>query len=387
MPPDIDSPNWDRSTKILVAALMVVLFGIAVWFFQSLIYTLVVAGMIAYLLNLPIIQLEQRTVLTRSSSVGVVYLVFFLVTLILMIVAGVTVYQQGQGLFAFVQEMINDGPTRFQQFMSQPIHFGVWQFRPADFNIDLEQVAEQIITVVRVVVGQGAQFVGVAAINALGWLGSTLIILVLSIYFAMDLPRFGNILANSIHEPGYRHDVERLLAESGHIWNAYLRGQTTLAIITGSIVAIGLTVLGVNNSLALGLLAGILDFIPFLGPAIIIGLSTLVALFQDGNWMGLSSMWFALVVFVFGLIVQQIEGNWLNPRIMGSALGLHPLLIMVGAIMGSTVAGILGVILAAPVMATGKLLGTYIWRKMFDLKPFPITKDGPPTPNQSEPPT
>jgi len=384
MPPEINSPNWDRATKMLVAALMFVLFGIAVWFFQSLIYTLVVAGMIAYLLNLPIIQLEQRTVLTRSGSVGIIYLVFFLVMVIVMVVAGVTVYQQGVGLRAFVQQMIQDGPTRFQQFMNEPVQVGGWQFRLQDFNIDLKQMAEQAFTIVQVVIGQGAQIVGTAAINALGWLGSTLIIFVLSIYFALDLPRFGHILSESIHEPGYRHDVECLLAETGQIWNAYLRGQTTLAIITGIIVAIGLTILGVNNSLALGLLAGILDFIPFLGPAIIIGLSTLVALFQDSNWMGLSPMWFALVVFVFGLIVQQIEGNWLNPRIMGGALGLHPLLIMVGAIMGSTVAGILGVILAAPVMATSKLLGTYVWHKMFDLKPFPITRDGPPIPNKPE---
>ncbi|MDM8527788.1 AI-2E family transporter [Anaerolineales bacterium HSG24] len=387
MPPEINSPNWDGSTKILVMALMFVLLGIAIWFFQNLIYTLVMAGMTAYLLNLPIIQIEQRTVLTRSGSVGVVYLIFFLVTLILMIAAGVNVYQQGIELFTFVQQMIQDGPARFQQFMSEPIYIGPWPFRLQELNIDLKQVADQTFSIVQVVVGQSAQFVGTAAINALGWLGSTLIILVLSIYFAMDLPRFGHILTESIHEPGYRHDVERLLAESGRIWNAYLRGQTTLAIIVAIIVATGLTILGVNNSLALGLLAGILDFIPFLGPAIIIGLSTLVALFQDSNWMGLSPMWFALVVFVFGLIVQQIEGNWLNPRIMGGALGLHPLLIMVGAIMGSTVAGILGVILAAPVMATGKLLGTYVWRKMFDLKPFPITRDGLPVPNKPEPPT
>jgi predicted PurR-regulated permease PerM len=132
-----------------------------------------------------------------------------------------------------------------------------------------------------------------------------------------------------------------------------------------------LWLLGVRFALALGLLAGVLDFVPYLGPMIILSLSTLVALFQGENWLGVGPIWYAMLVALAGLTIQQIEGNWLNPRIVGRAVGLHPLLVIIGAIMGSILAGILGVILAAPIIATIKLLGTYGWRKMFDLEPFP----------------
>jgi predicted PurR-regulated permease PerM len=165
--------------------------------------------------------------------------------------------------------------------------------------------------------------------------------------------------------------VEHLLSEAGRIWHGYLRGQTTLAVMIAITYTIMLNLLGVRYAIVLGILAGILDFIPYFGPITIVSLSTAVATFQGSNWLGISPLWFGLIVLVAGLLIQQIEGNWLNPRIVGGALGLHPLLVMIGAIMGWSLAGVLGMILAAPVLATIKLLGSYAWRKMFDLDPFP----------------
>jgi predicted PurR-regulated permease PerM len=71
------------------------------------------------------------------------------------------------------------------------------------------------------------------------------------------------------------------------------------------------------------------------------------------------------------IIIQQIENNLLVPRIVGGALDLHPLIIIVGVFIGGAMAGLIGAILAAPLLATAKLLGKYAWRKMFDLPPFP----------------
>ncbi len=149
-------------------------------------------------------------------------------------------------------------------------------------------------------------------------------------------------ITDTVYQPGYRRDLKRLLTETGLVWHSYLRGQTTLSLIMAIIATVLLSLLGVNNALALGILTGVLDFIPFLGPGIAIGLAILVAIFQDSNWLGLSSMWFGLLVLVLGISLQQIEGNWLAPRIVGEALGLHPLLIMIGAIIGGTLLGLVG---------------------------------------------
>jgi hypothetical protein len=85
----------------------------------------------------------------------------------------------------------------------------------------------------------------------------------------------------------------------------------------------------------------------------------------------LTGFQFALVVLGVMMLVQQVENNILVPRIVGETLDLNPLLVFIGAIMGSSLGGILGAILAAPILATLKLLGSYIWRKFFDLPPFP----------------
>jgi predicted PurR-regulated permease PerM len=97
----------------------------------------------------------------------------------------------------------------------------------------------------------------------------------------------------------------------------------------------------------------------------------MVAFLQPGTYLGLNPWMLALaVVLVMGLI-QQIENNILVPRIVGRALDLHPLVIIIGVFMGASLLGLIGAILAAPILATIKLLGTYAWRKMFDLPTFP----------------
>lgn len=384
---DLRSPNWNNSTKIFVAAFATVLLSLAVWRFQAVLGPLVIAGIIAYILNPLIVWLDNRTPMSRGGVIGIVYATFALLVLALLTVAGVTVYQQSAALIEFSQILIMDGPERLEALLVEPIAIGPWTFQLNQFEIDFNTIGQQFASAIQPILSQSAQFVTVAASITVGWVGWAVLVYVLSIYFAIDWPRFGGLISDAIYQPGYRQDVKRLLFETGRIWNGYLRGQTLLAMLMAVIFTIVLWILGVRYALLLGVLAGILDFIPFVGAFITVALSTLVALFQGENWLGLSPIWFGLLVLGIGVVLQQIEGNWLNPRIVGGALGLHPLLIMVGAIMGSILAGLLGVMLAAPVLATVKLLSIYAWRKMFDLDPFP---DLPPTPDAvqaTSPPT
>ena len=82
-----------------------------------------------------------------------------------------------------------------------------------------------------------------------------------------------------------------------------------------------------------------------------------------------------LIVLGFMFVVQQLENNLLVPRIMGNALDLHPLIVIIGVFIGGSMAGILGAVLAAPIIASIKLFGTYGWRELFDLPPFTKIED------------
>lgn len=378
------SPTWSLTTKVFVAAFTFVIIGLAIWRFQAIIGPLIIAGMIAYFLNPIIVWLDQHTPLSRGTAIGIVYPVFALIVLGVLIAAGVSLYTQSVGLIVTVNEIIWAAPEQLNTLLSQPLEIGSMTLDPSRLNLDPVQVSQQMLSAIQPVMSRSAQFIGLAASTTVTWIGWAIVIFVLSIYFAIDLPRFGGLISHAIYQPGYRRDVERMMHEFGFIWNGYLRGQSTLALIMAIVFTTILWILGVRFSLALGILAGVLDFIPYLGPTIIITLSTLVAVFQGDNWLGLNQLWYGFLVLSSGIIIQQIEGNWLNPRILGRALNLNPLLIIVGAIMGSSLAGILGMILAAPVLATIKLLGTYGWRKMFDLEPFPETEPADSSP-ASEP--
>jgi hypothetical protein len=96
-----------------------------------------------------------------------------------------------------------------------------------------------------------------------------------------------------------------------------------------------------------------------------------VALFQESNYLGLNPLTFAIVVLIASVLLQQIENNFLVPRILGGSLNLHPIVILVGALIAANLAGIVGLLLSAPIMATLRLFGQYVYRKMFDLDPWP----------------
>lgn len=378
------SPNWSRATKIFICVVIVILIALALWQFQVIIWPVVVAGIVAYLLNPLIVQLDERTPLSRGAAIGLVYGGFGIAVATLLIIAGVTIYQQSLELVRTVQEMVREGPDGLPAYLSEPLMFslGGWEIDLSTFEI--EPIMGQIAATLRPVAGQSAQFLGRAATATAAWLGWALLTYVLSIYFAVDLHRLGRVMLDAVEE-SYQADVERLMSETGDIWNNYLRGQVILALLIGTMFLVTMWFLGVQYAVVLAILAALLDFIPYFGPATIVTLSAIVAGFQPENWLGLHPFAFGLLVFAAGVGLQQIEANILIPRIIGGVLRLHPILVMVGAIMGGLVAGVLGTILAAPTLATIQLLGIYTWRKLLDLDPFPDPAPEPePEPESAE---
>jgi predicted PurR-regulated permease PerM len=115
------------------------------------------------------------------------------------------------------------------------------------------------------------------------------------------------------------------------IWAAFLRGQIILGLVIAVVVTLGLSLLGVRNAAVLGLVAGILEFIPILGPFVAGAIAALVAFFQGSNWWGLTPFSFALVVVAFFIIVQQ--RNNASPH-HGRALSM-PVVILVAAVIGA----------------------------------------------------
>ena len=364
------SPPWSRTAKTIVAVVALLLIALLAYRFQGLIGQIVTAGVLAYVLN-PLIKLgAQKTPLSRGVLTLLVYFTLLLLTAGAFTALGVGAYAQTLNLIEQLPDFVNDLVTLVRTWAERPVvDFGPFNFTLG--TLDWTSIREQLLGLIEPVLSRSGQYVGQIATSTVRFLGSLLFLWIISIYISLEIPRLGEYVGRAAQMPGYRRDAERLMEEFANIWSAYLRGQIILGLIIGIVVGLSLALLGVQNALALGLLSGLLEFIPTLGPVIGAAAAVIVAFFQPDNYLGLSNVQFALVVLALMILIQQLENNILVPRIVGDALDLHPLMVIIGVLMGTSLAGILGAILAAPVLASIKLLGVYAWRKLFDLPPFP----------------
>ena len=157
----------------------------------------------------------------------------------------------------------------------------------------------------------------------------------------------------------------------GVIWNSFLRGQIIIFILAILAYTVVLSIVGVRYALGIALVAGICRFLPYIGPFITWGTLALIAYFQPGNGLGLSPTTYAIMCVILALLIDQIFDNVVSPHIIAGALKVHPAAVLVAAIIAANIVGLLGVIVAAPILATVALFWRYTMRKMLDLDPWP----------------
>ena len=185
-------------------------------------------------------------------------------------------------------------------------------------------------------------------------LAVTLLVLILSLYIIIDIPKVGSYIDSLAPVRSIQQDLQALWRRFSEIWKAYLRGQILISLLLFAVYTVLLPLLRVNNAFGLALAAGALEFLPVIGPVASSVLIILVALFQDTTAFGLTTVQYGLLVALCVVAVQQVESNIIVPRIIGNSLRLHPVAVLLSVLMGTSLAGVLGAVLAAPVMASAK---------------------------------
>ncbi|MCA9951432.1 MAG: AI-2E family transporter [Anaerolineales bacterium] len=373
--PENYSPLWGRSTKLIVVVIGLLLITFTAYRFQSLITLLVLGSVIAYIINPLIVFVNERTRIARGWVILAVYLLLVAVIVFLSIALGVATFEQASSFINQVPALIDQTASLLESIQSQtePMVIGPLEINP--LQIPWDSITNQVLSLVEPTVSTSGQFITQLATTTVRLVGNLFFVVIISIYLVYEFPKLGGYVGGIANEPGYRYDADRFVKELGRIWSAYLRGQVILGVIIFLAVWLGLSILGVRNALVLGIIAGLLEFVPNIGPIISAGIAMAVAFFQPTNRWDIEGWQFALLVLGLMFLIQQIENNYLVPRIVGRALDLHPILVILGVFMGASLAGVLGAVLAAPLLATIKLLGTYAWRKLFDLPPFPDSEE------------
>jgi predicted PurR-regulated permease PerM len=366
--PEQSSPTWGPQTKLIVGLTLVGLAAALFIQFRVIVGPLILAFILAYLLHPIVVRLSRVLHISWRWSVNIIYLVVIVLVIASFTLTGLAIVQQLQNLIGFVQRNVNNLPDLAAELTSQVYRIGPFEFSLAQF--DLQSLIERLLSAVQPVLGRAGTLISTFATGAAVTLWWGLFVLLITYFLLADASRVSNELFY-IEIPGYNRDLRRLTRELRKIWNEFLRGQLIIMIFVVITYAIMMLILGMQFAFGIALLAGLARFIPYLGPLVLWVVTFLVAFFQGGNYFGLEPFYYALLVVGVGILIDQVFDNLVTPRFLGEALGVHPAAVLVAAIVATRLIGIVGLLLAAPVLATVKLILGYALRKMFDLDPWP----------------
>jgi len=370
--PKPDFPIWSSSTKLVVGLTFVAIIAALLIRFQTLLGPLILTFMLTYLLHPLVESLSNNTRLTWRMSVNLVYIVLVVILVSLFTVTGFAVVQQFQSLVRVIDRFVTGLPNMIADLSTQSYAIGpyVIDFSQYLSTDNLTIIADQVLSAVQPLLGQAGGLLATLASQTASTIGWGFFVVLVSYFLLAEMSRIPNPL-DSIEIPGYGPDIQRLSRELALIWNAFLRGQMILFTLTLLVFSMVLSALGTRYFLALALLAGLARFVPYVGPFITWTVTALVAYFQAGNYLGLVPWQYALIVIVFVIVIDNIFDSLVSPRILGDSLGVHPAGVLVAAIIAANLLGLVGVVLAAPVLASLNLIGRYTIRKMFDVDPWP----------------
>ncbi len=367
--------RWSPQTKRIVLLVMLVLFALILYRFQQVLPPLVLAFLLAFILDPVVDFLETKAKISRTLGTAIVLLVLLLILLASPAVAVPPMVEAVRSLNLDFAQIFARIAVEWDRLLAEPIVILGQQIDLGALgqDLDLRSIFGQFL--------QGTQVVFSSSLDVVMGFASTLFwflfTLIATFYMIRDSDRIARGL-DQLAPPSSKDDFVRLRQQITDVWQAFLRGQLLMGILLAVITTVVATVLGLPNALALGLLAGVMEFIPSIGPVIAAVPAVLIALFQGSTYLPLSNFWFAVLVLGVYLVIQQVENNVLLPRILGQSLNLHPLVVLVAVIAGGSLAGVLGFLVAAPMMATLRVLGDYIYRRLTDQDPFPENEQSSP---------
>ena len=372
------SPRWSSSTKLIAGFTIVAIVAALLIRFNSLLAPLILAFILSYLLHPLASRLSAAAKLTWRASVNLIFIVFILIIVLISTLTGFAAVDQLGNLVTVVQNFVVTLPEFAETLSTQTIQIGpfeidfaeIEQMLVLDFNTDFGGLSRQLLSTLQPVLGQAGSLIAAIATSFITTMGWALFVFVIAYFLLADAGQVPTFFRN-VNLPGHEPDIRRMGRELGRIWNAFLRGQLLLIILIIITSFLLMTFLGVHNALALAFLAGLAKFVPYIGP-LIAGIATaLVAFFQGANYLGIEPpLTYAVIVVVAAVVLDQIFDNLVTPRIYGHALGVHPAAVLVAALIAANLLGLVGLVLAAPVLASLQLFATYAIRKMVDLDPW-----------------
>ncbi len=316
--------------------------------FSGVLWPLLTAAIIALVLMPLVHLLERRLRLGRLASVITIFGSFIVVASGLAVAIIPPVAKQLIDFIGFL-------PTFWERVVAySEEHYPHWVAAAEGYlaNERIRAAFDRLVAEAQGLTAYAVPSLRAAGSGAMQLFGVLASVAVIPIYLFFFLLSSGDPTRNlsdhlSFLRPGLRADIVFLVREFVAIIVSFFRGQLIIGLIMGALLAVGFSIIGLKFGLFIGLLLGILNIVPYLGTIIGLAIALPLAFFQPAGGVQLVAL--VLVVFI---LVQNIEGWYLTPKIMGDRTGLHPVTIIFSIFFwGTALSGILGMILAIPLTA------------------------------------
>jgi predicted PurR-regulated permease PerM len=352
------APRWSPTVKRVVVALLIVGLVFVIYRAGDIVRPFVWAAILAYIL-LPVVRaFEHRLTNHRGVAAGIVF-----IAVLLVLAGGVRflaplAVEQGQTFQRALPTLIANAQNTVAETLDQigaedlvPIVFGPISTAPLEVSRNVATLALPFI------------------VGFSHFLLEFLVFLIATFFFLRDWPRLIN-WSKRLVPPASRHELLPLGGQVSILLSRYVRGQLLLVAIMSTATTIGLTVFGVPFSLLLGLLTGVLEVIPIIGPITAGAIACLVAL-GNPNPFGWSQLAYVGAIAIMYTVLRHAEDYFVIPLVIGRIVRLHPALVIFSLLAGGAVFGLIGVVLAVPVAATLRLVLIYVSAKLRDEDPYP----------------
>jgi predicted PurR-regulated permease PerM len=357
----VERPRWPYATKLTISLLLLVFFIYLLSRFNEIIPPIIIAIIIAYILN-PIANYLQRHIrLPRSLIILLTYILGLAILISIPIV-----------IIPLFAGDISSGQINTQQLINSLKDALAQQYSVLGFTIHPSELLDKVIVTLQgylqPVIGQTVAIV-MSIITSIIWI---IFILLVSFYLIKDGTKLEEWFTSHI-PPVLLPDYKWIYDEINQIWAAFFRGQLLLSTIVAVIFIVVGSILGLPFALAMGILAGILEFFPSVGHAIWLFIASLLAFFLGSTWMPIQNWAFMLIIIGLHLFFEQFDLNYLIPRIIGRSVHLPPLVVILGIVAAALLAGVFAIPLAAPTIASARIIGRYIFANLFDMEWTPIS--------------
>jgi len=333
-----------RLVQIIILAILLftaLKYGIAI---STVLKPFIIATVISYLLN-PIVRAFERKGIRRIFGVVIVYLIFILIIMVLSFVLAPKLIKEMSILAVNIPQYSAQMQQLIKSFQDGYMNSGL----PDSFK----DVLDENILMLQSMIITLLQNIANGIIEIFSQLFNIIIVPVITFYMLKDIEYFKNQFILLLPKTK-RSKFIVLVRDIDNVFGKYIRGQIIIAVFVGVFTTIALILIKVKFAFILGIFAGISNIIPYFGPFIGIVPTILFAL--------LDSTTKALYAGGAFILIQQLESGLLTPRIIGRSVGIHPVYVIMSLIAGGKLFGIIGLIVAVPVLAAVKMTLRHVLR-------------------------